>query len=51
MKYFLVLLENVQSIILSLKLFVTTIKKDELFFFLKHSGTKVHILNQNKETP
>lgn len=50
MKYFLVLLKNVQSIILRLKLFVTTVKKDEIFFE-KHSGPEVHRVNQNKQNP
>lgn len=53
MKYFFVLLENVQPVILRLKLFVTTVKKFELFFFFfeKQSGTKVHRVNQNKQNP
>lgn len=49
-KYFLVLLENVQSIILRLKGFVTTVKKMNSFSE-KHSGTEIHRVNQNKQNP
>lgn len=48
MMYFLVLLENVQSITLRLKIFVTTVKKDKLFFLKSTQELKFIQLKQTK---